>query len=76
MIDCEHVLRFLEAYCDGELPAGDAAAVEQHLDGCVHCLDRRDFRIRLQEVIRRKCRGVEDLPPELVARVQASLPPA
>lgn len=72
-IDCERVLSLLETYCDGELPRERAALVERHLAGCGGCLDRRDFRVRFQEIIRTKCGSAAECPDALLTRVRAML---
>jgi anti-sigma factor RsiW len=36
-VDCNATARLLSAYLDGEVPQGDAAAVEGHLRGCARC---------------------------------------
>ncbi len=72
-IDCEQALRLLETYCDGELAPAQAALVDAHLDRCTGCLDRRDFRVRLQAIIRAKCGSPVDCPDALLSRVRAIL---
>jgi anti-sigma factor (TIGR02949 family) len=71
-IDCERVLRLLETYCDGELPPAQAALVARHLDRCTGCLDRRDFRVRYQAIIRQKC-GSAECPDSLLTRIRGLL---
>ncbi len=71
--DCQQVLRLLEAYCDRELSSGEAEAVEHHLFECMPCLDRRDFRVRLREIIRTRCGAAPQVPTELAERVRARL---
>jgi anti-sigma factor (TIGR02949 family) len=70
MIDCDEALAELEAYLDGELAAADRRSVEDHLQGCAHCFDRKEFRVQVQAVIRRKCRPPVDLPPGLADRIR------
>src|SRR5262249_42922318 len=36
-MDCAHVLRFIDAYIDGEFDAGDRAEMERHLAACERC---------------------------------------
>jgi anti-sigma factor (TIGR02949 family) len=74
-IDCDQVLRDLEAYCDAELSSDKASAVEAHLMECSPCLERREFRTALQELVRKKCGGVSEVPPGLMERIRASLEP-
>lgn len=70
MIECERALAELEAFLDGELPLSERPAMEEHLQACGHCFDRKEFRIRIRGVIRRKCRPVVDLPPGLAERIR------
>lgn len=72
MSECEQVLQELERYCDGELPSSRAAEIDDHLRACDPCFDRREFRVRLREVVRRKC-GSAELPPGLDARIRGLL---
>jgi anti-sigma factor (TIGR02949 family) len=69
-MDCDQALQEIEAYIDGELAVTDRRSVEQHLQGCSHCFDRKEFRVQVQEVIRRKCRPAVDLPPGLAERIR------
>ena len=69
-MDCERALLELEAYLDRELAEPARAEVERHLVGCASCFDRSEFRLRLREIVRRKC-GVEaELPHAVVVRIQ------
>ena len=70
MIDCQQALVELEAYLDGELARTELRSVEDHLQGCAHCFDRKEFRVQVREVIRRKCRPAVDLPPGLAERIR------
>jgi anti-sigma factor (TIGR02949 family) len=70
MIDCEQALAELEAYLDGELARTEQRSVEDHLQGCAHCFDRKEFRVQVRRVIRRKCRPAVELPPGLAERIR------
>jgi anti-sigma factor (TIGR02949 family) len=70
MIECERALAELEAYLDGELPESQRPSLEEHLQACAHCLDRKDFRVRIRAVVRRKCRPAAPLPPGLAERIR------
>jgi anti-sigma factor (TIGR02949 family) len=72
-VDCEEVLRDLEAFLDGELPSDRAAVIGDHLSTCSPCLDRGDFRRRLRVIVSEKCRPAVDLPPHLIDRVRAAI---
>jgi mycothiol system anti-sigma-R factor len=43
MMNCEHVLDRLWTYIDGELPAGESAAVQGHLEMCNRCFPEYDW---------------------------------
>jgi anti-sigma factor (TIGR02949 family) len=71
--DCEQVLQHLESFCDQELPGEVASAVERHLNECSPCLERKEFRGRLQELVREKCGEASSVPPGLQERIRAAL---
>lgn len=71
-IDCSEVLNLLERYLDHEVPQEARAPIEQHLDGCRDCLDRKEFRTRLQTIVRSKC-SRQELPAGLEARIRSAL---
>ena len=70
--DCEHVLKQLELYLDGELVGEIRLEIERHLGGCHPCSGHADFQRHLKEMLRSKC-GCEQvpLPPELAQRIRA-----
>jgi mycothiol system anti-sigma-R factor len=70
--DCEHVLKRIELYLDGELVASMRVEIEHHLGGCDPCSGHAAFQRRLKEVLRSKC-GCDQVPPELVDRLRALL---
>ena len=70
--DCQHVLRQIELYLDGELVGFDRVEIERHLGGCDPCTGHADFQRKLKEMLRAKC-GCNDVPPELLQRVRSML---
>ncbi len=68
---CDEVLAEIERYLDGECTAEAAAVVRAHLHDCSPCMDRADFQRRVRALVAQRCR--ESAPPELVARIRASL---
>lgn len=69
-MDCERALLELEAFLDGELAEAGRAEMERHLLGCASCFSRSEFRVRVREIVRRKC-GVEaDVPEKVVVRIR------
>ena len=71
--DCDEVLRDLDLYLDGERPAARARTVERHLSECSLCLARGEFRRRVIEVVRTKCRSQEEPPASLHLRIRRSI---
>lgn len=71
-IDCAEVLNLLERYVDREVSSHDEARIAWHLGGCEECLDRKEFRQRVREILRRKCSS-EALPPGLEERIRSRL---
>jgi mycothiol system anti-sigma-R factor len=72
--DCEHVLRQIELYLDGELVGLQRVEVERHLGACHPCTGHADFQRSLKEMLRAKC-GCDDVPPELFERVRTLFDP-
>ncbi len=70
-IDCEHVLKEIELYLDGELDPSVSAQLDQHLATCTPCADRSDFKRRLKLLIFERC-GC-DVPEDLMQKIRASL---
>lgn len=70
--DCSEVLNLLERYVDEEVPPEARAPIERHLDDCYGCLERKEFRSRLQDIVRRKC-GRDELPVGLEERIRQAL---
>jgi mycothiol system anti-sigma-R factor len=70
--DCEHVLKQIELYLDGELVSSMRVEIEEHLGDCDPCSGHAAFQRRLKEVLRSKC-GCDQVPPELVERLRALL---
>jgi anti-sigma factor RsiW len=69
---CNHWTEKLDAYLDGELPAGEARAVAEHLRGCAACA--ADGLRRVQQKRAVQAAGQRFTPsPALRARVQKSL---
>jgi anti-sigma factor RsiW len=72
---CDEAEILLHALIDGELDAGHAREVEDHIAGCPHCAE-------LLQVYREMSKATADAglrytaPPELRRRIEASLPQA
>jgi mycothiol system anti-sigma-R factor len=67
--DCEHVLRQIELYLDGELVALERVEIERHLGECSPCHGHSEFQRKLKEMLREKCGGHE-VPPEFAERIR------
>lgn len=72
--DCEHVLKQIELYLDGELVGALRVEVERHLGACDPCSGHAAFQRRLKAVLRSKC-GCDEVPQELVERLRSVLDP-
>ena len=68
--DCEHVLRQIELYLDGELVGVERVEIERHLGECSPCSGHSDFQRSLKEMLRAKC-GCDQVPAELIERIRA-----
>ena len=71
-IDCGEVLSLLERYVDDEVSPEAREPIEQHLVGCRECLERKEFRVRLQAIVRTKS-GRAELPPGLEEKIRSAL---
>jgi len=71
MITCAEAVERLWAYLDGELSAGDRAALEEHLGFCRVCCGEVEFARELRGFLARS--ASEELPEEVRARLIASL---
>ena len=70
--DCEHVLRQIELYLDGEIVGQIRVEVERHLGDCHPCSGHADFQRHLKELLRSKCGcDLDQVPDELAQRIQA-----
>ena len=67
--DCEHVLRQIELFLDGELVGVERVEIERHLGECSPCNGHSEFQRRLKEMLRATC-GCDDVPVELIERVR------
>jgi mycothiol system anti-sigma-R factor len=68
--DCEHVLRQIELYLDGELVGVERVEIERHLGECSPCSGHSHFQWTLKEMLRAKC-GCDEVPVELTERIRA-----
>ncbi|HEX4983976.1 MAG TPA: zf-HC2 domain-containing protein [Ilumatobacteraceae bacterium] len=66
---CGETIRDLEKFLDNELSDDARSQIQEHLDGCVDCLQAFDFQAELRAVIRLKCRN-DEIPPGLLAKIE------
>jgi anti-sigma factor (TIGR02949 family) len=71
--DCQHLMRRLHAFLDGECDEGWERALRAHLADCPPCLRRADFERQLRVVVATRCR--QAAPPVLRERLVRMLPP-
>jgi anti-sigma factor (TIGR02949 family) len=72
VIDCNEILRSLDAFLDGELSVEDSRHFEDHVAACFPCHQRQEFRRVLRQVVRIKLTRV-DLPPGLAQRIRGAI---
>jgi mycothiol system anti-sigma-R factor len=65
--NCRDAVHRLYHYLDGELDDDRRAAIRNHLDECLPCLEVFDFEVELRQVIARKCR--DQVPETLRIRI-------
>jgi anti-sigma factor (TIGR02949 family) len=70
-IDCEEVLREIEHYVHGELDSARSVYLAEHLGECDYCLARADFRRRLKEIVRTKCRS--EAPSHVLEKIRHTI---
>jgi anti-sigma factor (TIGR02949 family) len=68
-IDCERALKFILEFIDGELPATEHEAVEQHLHTCRSCFSRAEFERSLKKRISEL--GSAEPTPGMQTRIRA-----
>ena len=65
---CEEALESLEAFLDGDLPAGEATRFQRHLDGCSSCAAELALARKIQSELR--ALPLPDCPPEVLEKVR------
>ena len=69
-IDCDEVLREVEAFLDHELPEERKEFIAVHLQTCGPCAKRADFQQRLRVIVARKCAMEQAVPETLAVRIR------
>jgi len=70
-VNCREAIHTLYHFLDGELTEYRRVEIQQHLEGCLPCLEAYDFEAELKIVIARKCR--DDVPTSLRERIAKAL---
>lgn len=65
--ECNDLLHDLDHLLHGELPAEQAASLEQHLEDCPPCFESADFQAQLKALVAKRC--CEDVPDGLKSRI-------
>lgn len=65
---CEESLDVLEAYVDGDLPAGEAARLREHLERCPSCAGELALARKIQSELR--ALPLPDCPPAVLEKVR------
>jgi anti-sigma factor RsiW len=68
-MDCSEVRELIAAHLDGELPAAERSAVDQHVEGCPQCAGARAGLAALRQRVRAV--GSFEMPGELEVRARA-----
>jgi anti-sigma factor RsiW len=68
-VRCREIDDRIEAWLDGELPAGEARRIAAHVEGCAACAAAADWARAVRDGLREL--PALDAPPALLARVKA-----
>ena len=71
-MNCETVNRMMQDYLDGDLPARNAATVENHVTVCARCNEELNLHLALIQLM--ESQPPHDPPPHLLPNIQARLP--
>jgi anti-sigma factor (TIGR02949 family) len=64
--DCGEILDHLYEYLDSEMPDGDRAKFQMHMDECSPCLEKYGLEQSVKKLVKRCC-GQDDVPADLRA---------
>lgn len=70
--DCSEVLDHLYEYLDREMPAGECADFQVHLDECSPCLEKYGLEQAVKKLVKRCC-GHDDVPSDLRSKVMGRI---
>lgn len=66
--DCGEILDHLYEYLDSEMPDGDRAKFQLHMDECSPCLEKYGLEQAVKKLVKRCC-GQDEVPTDLRAKV-------
>ncbi|TDC78153.1 mycothiol system anti-sigma-R factor [Streptomyces hainanensis] len=66
--DCSEVLDRIYEYLDREMPDGDCAKIQEHMDECSPCLEKYGLEESVKKLVKRCC-GQDEVPSDLRAKV-------
>ena len=72
MVDCQHVMRRLWAYVDGELPEPEVAELREHLAVCARCSPQHRFQLAFLGLVARAA-AATPARPQLAVRIRNAL---
>ena len=72
MVDCQHVMRRLWEYVDGELPAHEVAELREHLAVCARCSPQYRFQLTFLGLVATAAAATRPRP-ELARRIRSAL---
>jgi mycothiol system anti-sigma-R factor len=72
MVDCQHVMRRLWEYLDGELPEHEVAELREHVAVCARCNPQYRFQIAFLGLVGRAA-AAGRARPELGRRIRSAL---
>lgn len=70
--DCSEVLDHLYEFLDHEMPEGDCAKFEVHIDECSPCLEKYGLEQAVKKLVKRCC-GHDDVPTDLRSKVMGRI---
>ncbi|MFH8786191.1 mycothiol system anti-sigma-R factor [Streptomyces roseoverticillatus] len=70
--DCSEVLDHLYEFLDHEMPDGDCAKFEVHIDECSPCLEKYGLEQAVKKLVKRCC-GHDDVPADLRSKVMGRI---
>ncbi|UQA93199.1 mycothiol system anti-sigma-R factor [Streptomyces halobius] len=70
--DCSEVLDHLYEYLDREMPAGECAEFQVHLEECSPCLEKYGLEQAVKKLVKRCC-GHDDVPSDLRSKVMGRI---